>query len=461
MAGILRYGSYVPYFRLQRAALGGGRGERAVASYDEDALSMAVEASRDALRGVAGADAVVLSTTAPPYAEKLGAATLATACNLPSEVRTLDVGGSTRMGVGALLLGDDLARSGSRTLVACSDVVVGAPGGSRERDGGDAAVAFLFGPEGESGARVIGRASATTELLDTWRLPEERFARQWEERFGAEVLGPVAIDTARRAARAADLEPKELSRVVLDGTNARALAGLPRALGIAAEKVVEPLAASTGRTGAAHAGLLLAHALDEAEPGERILVLCAADGCDALVIEVTERIRATRPVRSVRRWLESKRNDLPYFTYLKWRGIVPFEPPRRPDPERPAAPPMHRSERWKLAFVGSRCESCGTGHLPPQRVCVKCGATDRMRPEPFADVPCRVTTYTLDHLAYTLQPPVVAAIVDYAGGGRFNCVLTDVAPAAVAIGNELEMTFRRLFTAQGVHNWFWKARVKR
>jgi uncharacterized OB-fold protein len=76
-------------------------------------------------------------------------------------------------------------------------------------------------------------------------------------------------------------------------------------------------------------------------------------------------------------------------------------------------------------------------------------------------VPCRITTYTLDHLAYTLQPPVVAAIVDYAGGGRFNCELTDVDPQAVAIGNELEMTFRRLFTAQGVHNYFWKARVKR
>jgi 3-hydroxy-3-methylglutaryl CoA synthase len=461
LAGILRYGSYVPYFRLQRAATGSGRGERAVASYDEDALSMAVEASREALRDGAKPDAVVFASTAPPYAEKLAAATLATACNLPHEVRTLDVGGSTRMGAGALLLGDDLARSGARALVACSDLVVGAPGGARERDGGDAAVAFLFGPDAEAGARVIGRASATTEVLDTWRLPEERFARQWEERFGAEVLGPVAIDTARRAARAADLEPKELTRVVLDSTNARALAGLPRALGIAAETVVEPLAAGVGRTGAAHAGLLLARVLDEAQPGERVLVLCAADGCDALVLEVTDRIRATRPLRSVRRWIDAKRNDLPYFTYLKWRGIVPFEPPRRPDPERPAAPPMHRSERWKLAFVGSRCEGCGTGHLPPQRVCVKCGAVDRMRAEPFADVPCRITTYTLDHLAYTLQPPVVAAIVDYAGGGRFNCELTDVDPQAVAIGNELEMTFRRLFTAQGVHNYFWKARVKR
>jgi hydroxymethylglutaryl-CoA synthase len=141
--------------------------------------------------------------------------------------------------------------------------------------------------------------------------------------------------------------------------------------------------------------------------------------------------------------------------------VLPFEPPRRPDPERPAAPPMRRHERWKLAFVGSRCTQCQTGHLPPQRVCVKCGAVDQMRDERFADTSCRVATYTLDHLAYSMQPPVVAAFVDYEGGGRFACELTDVDPKEVAIGNHLEMTFRRLFTAQGVHNYFWKARPGR
>jgi uncharacterized OB-fold protein len=157
----------------------------------------------------------------------------------------------------------------------------------------------------------------------------------------------------------------------------------------------------------------------------------------------------------------SRPAQLAYNAYLKWRGVLPFEPPRRPDPERPAAPPMRRHERWKLAFVGSRCTKCQAGHLPPQRVCVKCGAVDQMRDERFADTSCRVATYTLDHLAYSLQPPVVAAFVDYEGGGRFSCELTDVEPKDVAIGNHLEMTFRRLFSAQGVHNYFWKARPGR
>jgi 3-hydroxy-3-methylglutaryl CoA synthase/uncharacterized OB-fold protein len=461
MAGIVRYGSYVPYFRLTRAALGAGKGERAVASFDEDAVSMAVEAARDALRGGVAVDALLFATLSPAYAEKLDTATIQAALDLPEAVSSAALSGSSRMGLAALLLGLDLATAGKRTLVCASDLVTGAPGGARESQGGDAAAAFVTGPDSEAVARVLGRASATIEILDVWRLPEDRFVRQWEERFTADAMAPAIIDTAQRALQAAGVDPSTLSAVILDGTNPRSMANLPKALGLKPEQIADTLGASVGRTGCAHAGLLLARALDHAKPGDRVLVVCEADGADALVLEVTEAIKNLPPVRKVDRWIASKRNDLAYNTYLKWRGILPFEPPRRPDPERPAAPPMRRHERWKLAFVGSRCTACQTGHLPPQRVCVKCGAVDRMRDERFADTSCRVATYTLDHLAYSLQPPVVAAFVDYEGGGRFSCELTDVDPKEVAIGNHLEMTFRRLFTAQGVHNYFWKARPGR
>ncbi len=461
MPGIHRYGTYVPYFRLTRAAIGAGKGERAVASFDEDAVSLAVEAGRDAVRGGVAVDTLLFATTSPPYAEKLNAATIQAALDLPEQMTAVDLGDSTRMGLGALLLGLDLAQAGRRTLVCAADVVVGAPGGARESQGGDAGVAFVVGGDGDAVAKLVGRASTTLEILDVWRLPEDRFARSWEERFTAESMAPAIVDVAKRALAGAGVEASALSTVILDGTNPRSMAGLPKALGLKPEQLADPLAATVGRTGVAHAGLLLARALDGAKPGDRILVVCEADGADALVFEVTPAIKDMPPVRGVDRWIASKRNDLPYNTYLKWRGILPFEAPRRPDPERPSAPPMRRHERWKLAFVGSRCTKCQAGHLPPQRVCVKCGAVDQMRDERFADTSCQVATYTLDYLAYSLQPPVVAAFVDYEGGGRFSCELTDVDPKSVAIGNHLEMTFRRLFTAQGVHNYFWKARPGR
>ena len=49
----------------------------------------------------------------------------------------------------------------------------------------------------------------------------------------------------------------------------------------------------------------------------------------------------------------------------------------------------------------------------------------------MADVPATIATYTVDRLAYSLSPPVVAAVIDFDGGGRFQCELTDVDPASV------------------------------
>ena len=459
MSGILRYGTYVPYFRLDRQVAGIGRGERAIASYDEDSVSMAVEAGRQAM-GDSAVDTLVFATTSPPYAEKLNAAAIKAALDLPDQVRSMELGGTSRMGLAALLLGSDLGKAGRTTLVCAGDVVVGGPGGARERDSGDGAVAFVTGSGGEI-ARVLGSASTTTEVLDVWRLPSDPFARQWEERFGIEVLGPVSIDTATRALSTAGVAPEALSAVILDATNRRDVAGIPRALGLKPEQVSNMMADNVGRTGVAHAGLVLASVLDTAEPGDKILVLSTADGCDAVVLEVTDDIAKGRPPRSVEHWLNSKSTDVAYNSYLKWRGILPFEPPRRPDPDRPAAPIMKRHERWKYAFYGSRCEACGLGHLPPQRVCVKCRSVDKMIAECFADQACRITTFTLDHLAYSLQPPVVSTVVDFDSGGRLACELTDVNPAEVKIGNRLEMTFRRFYTGQGVHNYFWKARPVR
>jgi hydroxymethylglutaryl-CoA synthase len=164
-------------------------------------------------------------------------------------------------------------------------------------------------------------------------------------------------------------------------------------------------------------------------------------------------------MRSVGRMIESK-GDVSYGNYLKWREILPTEPPRRPDPDRPAAPPMLRSSQWKFGFIGSRCKACGTPQLPPQLVCVKCRKRD-MEPYPFADRTARIATYAIDRLAYSLNPPTVNIVLDFEGGGRFLGEMTDCEPEKVAIGDEVEMTFRRLFTADGVHNYFWKARPKR
>ncbi len=127
-------------------------------------------------------------------------------------------------------------------------------------------------------------------------------------------------------------------------------------------------------------------------------------------------------------------------------------------PVDPAAPNMLRSEGWKYGFNASQCRSCGFRHLPPTRVCLRCKSVDQMEPERLADVEGTVATFTIDYLAFSLSPPTVGVVVDFDGGGRFRCELTDCDPDAVDIGMRVQMTFRRFYTADGIHNYFWKAR---
>jgi uncharacterized OB-fold protein len=89
---------------------------------------------------------------------------------------------------------------------------------------------------------------------------------------------------------------------------------------------------------------------------------------------------------------------------------------------------------------------------------MKGDAVDDMEPVPMADVPATVVTFTVDRLVYSPSPPVVFAVLDFDGGGRFACELTDVDADELSIGDRVEMTFRRLSTADGIHNYFWKAR---
>ena len=76
----------------------------------------------------------------------------------------------------------------------------------------------------------------------------------------------------------------------------------------------------------------------------------------------------------------------------------------------------------------------------------------------MADVLGTIATFTVDRLAYSPSPPIAFGIVDFDGGGRFPIELTDVRPEDVKIGGRVEMTFRRLASSDGIHNYFWKAR---
>ena len=468
MAGIVAYGAYVPYHRLKRSEIaavlgeGGGKGTRAVASYDEDATSMGVEAARVALRGLpadARPERIFFATANPPYLDKTNAAVIHAALDLPASALAVDFGGAVRSGVGVLLAAADARVP---TLAVLSDVRTGLPGGADERDGGDAAAAFLFGGDGPVLAELIASASTTDEFLDRWRTPGAAAGRVWEERFGEHVYGPLADAAFADALKQAGLSPGDVDHLAVAGLSGRAIKRFANSAGVRTEAVAPDLIAAIGNAGTAQPGVLLADVLDRAEPDQTIALAVLADGATVLLFRTTAALAQHRSQSAVAAQIAAGHDGLRYAAFLTWRGLLTREPPRRPDPDAPAAPPSHRTERYKFGFVGGRCDQCGAVHLPPVRVCVKCGAVDRMTDVPMADAVGTVATYTVDRLAYTPSPPMVAAVINFAEGGRFRCQLTDVDHETVAIGDRVEMTFRRMLTAgNGVHNYFWKARPVR
>jgi hydroxymethylglutaryl-CoA synthase len=477
MSGLLSYGAYLPSGRVDRAEVGatlgtgGGRGQRVVASFDEDSTTMGVAAARAALATLptaAPAD-LYFATTSPAYLDKTNAAAVHTALGLGGEGFAADLAGSARSGIAALV-----SAAGLGGIAVLADVRTGQPGSADERDGGDAAAAFVFGAgqvasgtggasdgggvgdlsDGGDGAiaHVIGRAARTAEVLDRWRAPEQAFAQVWEERFGYEQYAPLIRATA--AAALADAGIEKADHVVLVSPNS----AVPKRGKSLVTGIISTTFSPVGHAGAADAGVALAAVLDVAEPGQTILVLSAADGCDALVLRTTELLPARRQPVAVDAQLKAGR-PVPYASYLTWRGLLEREPPRRPEPDRPAAPPSARAGEWKFSFSGSKCTECGFVHLPPARVCHRCGAVDQMVETRQADTTGTVATFTVDRLAYSPSPPLIDAVVNFDGGGRYALEVADADRDRLAVGSRVELVFRRLFTAGGVHNYFWKARV--
>ncbi len=465
MRGILSYSGYVPYRRLARSAitevLGGtpAKGTRSVASYDEDTTTMGVEAARLALRSAPDGqqpDELWFATAAPAYQDKTNATTIHAALRLDSDRPAMDMGGAVRSGIGALRVA---LGGGGSVLVVTSDMRTGLPTSSDESSGGDGAAAILVGDESKGPllATHLGGASATEEFVDRWRAPGDVRSKLWEERFGETAYLPLGERAWNDGLKAAGVTAEQVDRVVVTGTHARAVRQLGGRLSTAKEALVDDLSVTAGNTGTAHPGLLLASALDEAEPGQVIALVVLADGADVQLFRTTEAISSFVPSRPIAAQVAAG-GSISYGKFLSWRGLLAVEPPRRPEPERVSSSAAARTEEWKFGFVGSRDRSSGAIHLPPARISMKGDAVDEMDPVPMADVPATVVTFTVDRLVYSQSPPVVFAVVDFDGGGRFACELTDVDAGELSIGDRVEMTFRRLFTADGIHNYFWKAR---
>jgi hydroxymethylglutaryl-CoA synthase len=473
--GILASGAYLPRRRLQRAAVhaanrwfapglaGLAKGERAIANWDEDSITMAVEAARDCLTGTdrAGIEAVTLASTTHPFADRLNAGVVKEALGLGDVIGALDAGGSLRAGTSALI---DALKGGQTRLCLAADRRKARPASEAEMIQGDGAAALLVGP-GAPIAELILARSVTIDFVDHFRAAGAPFDYGWESRWIRDegygrLLGGAIADTLAEAG----IAPEAIDHSLIAMSARGVAAGLARSIGLRPESVADTLAGAVGDTGAAHPLLMLAAALEKARPGQTLLLAGFGQGADILILRTTDALAERRFGRGVGGHLADRQEDSNYLRFLFHRGLIGLDRGMRAElDEKQPGTTLYRNRKAVLGLIGARCTKTGTVQFPPSPIGVN--PNDRsvggQEDYPLAERLARIVTYTADSLTYSPDPPTYYGTIDFEGGGRIVTEFAEVTADDVQVGRAMRMVFRiKAFDEQrGFVKYFWKAAI--
>ena len=470
--GIQAFGGYVPRLRLRRETIADAvawinpglkaqaRGERSTCAWDEDSLTMAVEAARDCrLDGMDAPANLVLASTTLPFADRDNAAVVTEALDLPEHINTLDISSSQRAGTAALAnaLG---AASGSSLLIA-SDCRETRPASPLEMQTGHGAAAVLVGSGKQLLARCLGHRAVSRDLVDHYRSRSSRFDYTLEDRWVRDE-GFFKIIPETVAALLADLsvKPDSIDHIILPAP-ARVAKRLCKILGVKETGLADDLAASCGHTGAAHPLLLLVATLEQAAAGAKVLLVGFGQGADAFLFETTKQLSSYQPRLGVAGHLKRRHEESNYVRYLSHRGLVSVDRGNRAEfDNRAALTTFYRKRDMVTGFKGGRCEACGTVQFPRAAMCVnpECRAMDTQTSISLSGMTGQVKSFTEDWLAATPNPPLQYGNIELEGGAVIMMEITDCEPGTLKIGTVVEMRFRikAVDERRGFTRYFWK-----
>ncbi|HEY2683832.1 MAG TPA: OB-fold domain-containing protein [Steroidobacteraceae bacterium] len=467
---LLSGAAYFPRLRLQRreiaAALawmqpprrGIPSGARAVANWDEDALTMAVEAARGCLRAhnAPRVEAALFCSTTSPFADRDPAGILCAALDLPCSCATMNFGGSLRAGVAGLV---EAARRGGTNLVMASELRLTRPGSAQELLYGEGAAALCVGDaDGSELAELLANASIGADFVDHYRASGNEFDYALEERWVRdESLLKLAPEVISKLLDAAGSSAADIAHLALPFSGSTA-ARIAQAAGLAAAHREERVFEHGGDCGAALPLCQLLGCLARAKPGELLLLLGIGQGVDAVLL----RAGSGSGVDLIERALARQQAESSYVRYLSHRNLIEVDFGMRAErDERTAHTVAYRKRAAVTSFVGGRCERCGTVQFPRSRVCVNpdCRATDSQLAHRLADSVGRVKSFTEDWQAFSVRPPFIYGNVEFREGGNLLMEIADAASGEIKVGDEVRFVFRikDLDRARHFRRYFWKA----
>ncbi len=477
MVGIIAVGAYVPRLRLQRQAVaaangwfnsalkGLGKGERAMANWDEDAITMAVEAGRDGLEGYdrGRLAKVILASTSQVFADRQNAGVVKEALNLDDSVGTMDVAGSQRAATSALLDALYAAKGGAgEILCIASERRHPAPASEQEMTGCDAAAAVLVGA-GEVAADFLGGHSVSIDFVDHFRADDSEFDYNWEARFvrdeGYARIAPAAV---KAGLVKAGVTVANVDYFIMGAPMKGVNDAVAKAVGVKPEAVVEPLAAVMGDAGAAQPLIMLAKVLENAPAGQIVVVVGFGQGCDVLVFKTTAKVGGAVRGMGVSGWLARGKPETNYIKYLFFNNLLALDRGMRAEADQKTSlTSLYRNRKAVLALVGGKCSKTGTVQFPKSEISVNQNdrAQGTQEDYPLADRTAKILTYTADNLSYNPDPPGYYGAVEFDEGGRITMDFGDVEADDVFVGAQMRMMFRikAVDEMRGFVKYFWKA----
>ena len=474
--GITAYGTYVPRLRVSRAAIASatawldpsivakGTGEKAVCNWDEDTVTMAVEAARNCLEsGFSGlVTSVSLGTTTSYFDDRANAAVVAEALGLGAMVGTAEYCGSRRSATTALISGFGSASLGDETLVIGSDQRHARPGSPQELTYGHGAAAVTIASNGEPIARYINHHSIAHDLVDIYRSRESGVDYVLEERWAREKgwfeIVPAAIESILSKA---NIQPNHIHHTIIPAPSQNVAAGIAKRCGLSIDTLAESFHDSVGDTGAAHPVLMLAACLADSKPGEFVLLIGFGQGCDALLLQVTDAMPSYQLKRGPLNVIKNRKSEENYLKYLAFSDQVSVHTGMRAEHDKRTAHTVaHRKRAMIAALAGGKCSVCETVQFPLTRACVNpnCRAFDTQELYSLRDSPASVKTFTEDWLAFCPCPPLMYGNIQFANGANIMMEITDTEPGQLSVGLPVHPVFRIKDTDERRHfrRYFWK-----
>lgn len=336
--GVIGYGAYVPRYRLPASEVAriwtDGLGglpiqEKAVAGLDEDVATMSIEAARNALAR-AGVDpreirAVWVGSESHPYAVKPTSTIVAEAIGAVPNVQAADWEFACKAGTEAMVAAMGFVGSGMAryALAIGTDTAQGRPGDALEYTAGAGGAAFVLGPAEEALAVIEASYSYVTDTPDFFRRADQIYPEHGQRFTGEPAYFKHITEAGRGLMEAVGSSPEDYRFAVFHQPNTKFPLRVGGQLGFSREQMETGLLVPLiGNTYSAAAIIGLTAILDEAEPGDRILMVSFGSGAgsDAMDIRVTEAVQERQNRAARTREYVDRRKEVDYATYARLRG---------------------------------------------------------------------------------------------------------------------------------------------